>query len=79
MPARGAPGLVEAYNTIEKLWPLARAISRATDTSATSNRAFGLISTAPNSTPGLTEIAAIHSTVYSPRVPVGDGWARYRH
>ena len=39
MPARGAPGLVEAYNTIEKLWPLARAISRATDTSATSNRA----------------------------------------
>jgi hypothetical protein len=41
MPPRGAPGLVEAYHTIEKLWPLARAISRATDTSVTSNRALG--------------------------------------
>ena len=32
-----------------------------------------LINTTPNSTSGLTEIATIHSTVYSPRVPVSDG------
>jgi hypothetical protein len=30
-------------------------------------------SAATNSTPSLTELATIHSTVYSSRVPVGDG------
>jgi hypothetical protein len=30
-------------------------------------------SAATNSTPSLAEVATIHSTVYSPRVPVGDG------
>ena len=30
-------------------------------------------SAATNSTPSLAELATIHSTVYSPRVPVGDG------
>ena len=28
---------------------------------------------ATNSTPSLAELATIHSTVYSPRVPIGDG------
>ena len=32
-----------------------------------------LINTATNITPGLAEVATIHSTVYSPRVPIGDG------
>ena len=30
-------------------------------------------SAATNSTPSLAELATIHSTVYSPRVPIGDG------
>src|SRR3954452_17170921 len=30
-------------------------------------------SAATNSTPSLTELATIHSTVYSPRVAIGDG------
>jgi hypothetical protein len=32
-----------------------------------------LINTATNSTPSLAELATIHSTVYSARVPVGEG------
>jgi hypothetical protein len=34
---------------------------------------WSLIDTATNSTPGVTEFATIHSTVYSPRVPIGEG------
>jgi hypothetical protein len=30
-------------------------------------------SAATNSTPSLTELATIHSTVYASRVPIGDG------
>ena len=69
-----APGCSESYKTSQS-GGRSRELFRERPTlqRIKTSSGAGLINTAPNSTPGLTEIATIHSTVYSPRMSVGDG------
>ena len=69
-----APGCSESYKTSQS-GGRSRELFRERPTlqRIKTSSGAGLINTAPNSTPGLTEITTIHSTVYSPRMSVGDG------